>query len=376
MLRNTYAEIDLKNIAHNVRAVRAGLRENTKIIAVVKADAYGHGMIQVGRAALAAGAEWLAVAMPEEGLELRENGFDCPVLVMGKSNQAQRKLAVEMGLTSTVSTVDEIEDFAKLARGAGMTAYVHVKVDTGMGRIGVRSFDDYEKMLQAFSRFKEVRFDGIFTHFACSDAEDKTFTVQQDQLFKEYLRIARENGFSPMAHASNSAAAIDLPDMNYDAIRLGISLYGYYPSDQVDSGRIHLIPVMRVWTEISHIKEIAKGDTVGYDATYTADGPTPVATLSIGYGDGYNRLLSNKGRVIVIADGQACYANVIGRVCMDQIMIDISNVPKASLGDRVLVMGRIDGKSVDADEIANMTGTISYEVLLSFSKRVPRLYVK
>lgn len=375
MPRNTFAEINLANIAHNVRAVRFALHKDTKIMAVVKADAYGHGMIPVARAALRAGAGWLAVAMPEEALDLRENGFDCPILVMGKSNVSQKMLAVQLGLASSVSDIDEIAEYAAIAREIKKTASVHVKVDTGMGRIGVRSMEDFGEILGAFRMLENVRFDGLFTHFACSDAGDKAFTKKQDALFRDYIRAAREAGFSPMAHASSSAAVMDLPEMNYDAIRLGISLYGYYPSEHVSRKTADLKPVMRVVTEISHIKEIDAGDTVGYGATYTADKKTTVATLPIGYGDGYSRLLSGKGRVIVIADGLAHYANVIGRVCMDQIMIDITGIKNAKCGGRVVVMGAEGDKKVDADEIAHLTGTISYEVLLSYSKRVPRVFI-
>jgi alanine racemase len=359
-----------------VKAVRALLNKNTKIMAVVKADAYGHGMIPVAGAAIRAGADWLAVAMPEEAQNLRESGFDCPILVMGKSNGAQKKLAIELGLTNSVSSQDEIEEFAAMSREIGKPALLHVKVDTGMGRIGVRNLNDFDKMLCVFREHTNAHFDGIFTHFACSDLQDKSFTMRQDDVFKTYIRRAEEGGFSPMAHASSSAAVIDLPEMNYDAIRLGISLYGYYPSEYVKRERLDLKPVMRVVTEISHIKKIAAGDTVGYGATYTASKDTQVATLPIGYGDGYSRLLSNKGRVIVIVDGHPYYAKVIGRVCMDQIMVDVSGIENVACKDTVVVMGRAGDKKVDADEIAAMTGTISYEVLLSYSKRVPRLYVE
>ncbi len=375
MFRNTFAEIDLRNIACNIRAVQSALKKNTKIMAVVKADAYGHGMIPVARAAMDAGAEWLAVAMPEEAEELREGGFVCPILVMGKSNAAQKKLAVKLGLYNCVSDAREIEEFSAISLEDNKKAFIHVKVDTGMGRIGVRSHDEFKRMLRVFHTHENVCFEGIFTHFACSDAKDKAFTIRQDTLFKDYIRAARESGFAPMVHASSSAAVMDLPEMNYDAIRLGISLYGYYPSEYVRSEEVVLKPVMRVISEISHIKEIEAGDTVGYGATYKAEKKTLVATLPIGYGDGYSRLLSNCGRVIVLSGGKTCYASVIGRVCMDQIMIDITDVKNAACGDRVVVMGYAGDKKVDADEIAKLTGTISYEVLLSYSKRVPRVYI-
>lgn len=374
MFRNTFATIDLNNVAHNVKVVRSVLADNTKIMAVVKADAYGHGMLQVSRAALAAGATWLAVAMPEEAGQLIKDGIDCPILVLGKSNAAQKKLAVALGLRQCVTDPQDIAEIADAARELNKKALAHVKVDTGMGRIGVRSQAEFMQVTDRFRAYENVLFEGMFTHFACSDETDKSFTQRQDALFREYAAIARENGFSPILHVSNSAAAIELPQMNYDMIRLGISLYGYYPSGEVTRDTVELRPVMQVETEISSIKEINENDTVGYGATYRADKKTLVATLPIGYGDGYNRLLSNRGRVIVAAQGKSYFAPVIGRVCMDQIMIDVTGLPVKN-GDRVVAMGSCMDKKVDADDIAELCGTISYEVLLSYSQRVPRVYI-
>ena len=375
MFRNTFATIDLNNVKCNVKAVRSVLAINTQIMAVVKADAYGHGMLQVSRAALAAGASWLAVAMPEEAAQLIQNGIDCPILVLGKSNIAQKKMAVQLKLRQCVTDLQDAAELAQIAREQNKTAYAHVKIDTGMGRIGVRSMDEFKQMIDLFRASKNILFEGIFTHFACSDETDKSFTEQQDDLFIKYIAIARENGFAPMAHASNSAAAIEMPEMHYDMIRLGISLYGYYPSGEVSRSSVDLKPVMQVETEISSMKAIDANETVGYGATYTANKKTLVATLPIGYGDGYNRLLSNRGRVIVVAHGKSFYAPVIGRVCMDQIMIDVTDIP-VGCGGRVVVMGSCMDKKVDADEIAALCGTISYEVLLAYSQRVPRVYIE
>lgn len=375
MFRNTFATIDLNNVKYNVKAVRSVLAKNTQIMAVVKADAYGHGLLQVARAALSAGAKWLAVAMPEEAEELCLNGIGCPILVLGKSNPAQKKMAVQLNLRQCVTDPQDAQELAVIAREQKKTAYAHVKIDTGMGRIGVRSFDEFKQITEQFRESENVLFEGIFTHFACSDETDKSFTERQDVLFRKFIAIARENGFAPMVHASNSAAAIEMPRMHYDMIRLGISLYGYYPSGEVTRDIVDLKPVMQVETEISSFKEIDENETVGYGATYKAAKKTLVATLPVGYGDGYNRLLSNRGRVIVVAQGKSFYAPVIGRVCMDQIMIDVTGMPVKN-GDRVVVMGSCMDKKVDADEIAALCGTISYEVLLSYSQRVPRVYIE
>ena len=375
MLRNTFATIDLNNVAHNVKAVRSVLAKNSQVMAVVKDDAYGHGMLQVSRAALNAGATWLAIAMPEEAEELIQNGIGCPILVLGKSNMAQKKLAVSLGLRQCAADPQDIEELAQAARELNKPAIAHLKVDTGMSRIGIRSHEEFMQAVRLLRANQNVQFEGIFTHFACSDEADKSFTEQQDALFREYIAIARENGFAPLAHASNSAGAIELPSMHYDMIRLGISLYGYYPSGEVRRDSVDLRPVMQVETEICSLREIEEHDTVGYGATFKAGKKTTVATLPIGYGDGYNRLLSGRGRVIVAAQGRAYYAPVIGRVCMDQIMIDVTGIP-VKTGDRVVVMGSCMDKTVDADEIAGICGTISYEIVLGYSQRVPRIYLK
>lgn len=374
MYRNTYAEIDLRNIAHNIRAVKSTLSANTKIMAVVKADAYGHGILPVSKAALKAGASWLAIALPEEAIPLVQNKVKCPILVMGRSNNAQKTLAVTLGLRQCVSDAGEIEELADIARAQKTHVFAHVKVDTGMGRIGVRSNIQFMHMIEAFRKNDSVIFDGLFTHFACSDDADKCFTREQDALFKKFVDVARKNGFAPMVHASSSAASLDLPEMNYDAIRLGISMYGYYPSCHVCHDKVGLKTAMQVYTEICHIKDIVKGDPVGYGSTWKAQKKTTVATLPIGYGDGYNRLLSNRGQVIVMAGGKPFLVPVIGRVCMDQIMVDVTGIP-VKLGERAVVMGTVDDKSVDADELARICETISYEILLSYTARVPRVYV-
>lgn len=375
MYRNTFARVSLGCIAHNVRAVKSVLAPGTGVMAVVKADAYGHGIVPVSKAALEAGAGWLAVAMPEEAIPLQKENIQAPVLVLGRSNSAQKKLAVSMALRQCVSDAGEILEMAQIAGEQKTRAFVHVKVDSGMGRIGVRGTDEFRCMLAALRSSPNVVFDGIFTHFSCSDDEDKTFTHQQNAVFLKFADEARHAGFSPLVHASGSAAAIDLPQMQYDAVRIGIALYGYYPSAHVGRDRVALKPAMQVQTEICHIKQIGRGDAVGYGRTWKAQNATTVATLPIGYGDGYNRLLSNRGKVLVLAQGRAYAAPVIGRVCMDQIMADVTGIP-AHMGDTVVVMGAAGEQSFDADEIARLCDTISYEVLLSYTARVPRVYTE
>lgn len=374
MLRKTYARISLENIKHNIREIKKGLPDGTQVMAVVKADAYGHGAVPISFAALDAGASWLAVALAEEGAELREAGISCPVLVMTHANEAQVRLAVRYGMEQSVCCADDIFTVEKVARELNREAYVHLKIDTGMGRIGIRSFEELQGVLQAFKECAHVRFSGVFTHFSCSDEEDKGYTKQQAALFEEYLKAVRRGGFSPMVHAANSGGATDMAEYAYDGVRLGISMYGYHPSGEKNRDKIGLIPAMEVFAEVAAVKTVEEGQAIGYGGTFVTDRQTRIATVQIGYGDGYPRLLSNKGSMLVETEGGVFHAPVIGRVCMDQTMIDVTQIEGVFAGGSVVVMGCAGQRSITADDIAKLTGTISYEVVLGFSKRVPRVY--
>lgn len=298
-----------------------------------------------------------------------------PILILGASNYDQKELAVKLNLDITVTDVSEIQDIVFLAEKMGKKAKIHIKIDSGMGRIGFRNLQDLRETLNEIKKFSRyISVDGVFTHFAKADYKDKSFTEKQLEKFIPMVNEIKEFGFNPIVHAQNSAAIIDIKDIRFDMCRLGISLYGYYPSDEVIKENISFKKVMSVYSQIVHIKNIEKGDSVGYGATFTASKKTRVATVAIGYGDGYNRLLSNKGKVIVFSDKKPVLAPVIGRVCMDQIMIDITDIPGIENGDEVLLLGSAGNVHFDADDMANICGTISYEILLDFNSRVPRVY--
>lgn len=373
LYRNTYAKIDLEAIRSNLRNLTANLKGNAQLMAVVKADAYGHGAVQIGRAAEEVGVGALAVELAEEGAVLREAGIELPIIALGHANPVQMELAVSCNIAQCVVDTGDVEILEKMAVAQGKKPLVHVKIDTGMGRIGLRSTQEFADMLQTFKHCKHVQFDGLFTHFACADELDQNFTVRQNEAFGEYIQMAKAAGFTPKLHAANSAAGIWLPAYEYDYVRAGISMYGYYPGD-VPKDIVLLRPAMHVFAEISQIKTVPAGMPIGYGSTFVTKHETKVATVQIGYGDGYNRLLSNRGRMMVQGRNGYAYANILGRVCMDQTMIDVTGVEGLQAGDLASVMGKAGDLEVSADELAEICGTISYEILLDYSKRVPREY--
>ncbi len=375
MYRRTYARIHLENLKQNIENAAKNLPPSCGIVAVVKANAYGHGAVECSFAAKSAGARMLAVALAEEAQELRGAGIDMPVMIIGRSNPDQLRLAMALDLQPCVFTPDDILLLQQICKQEGKRCSVHLKFDTGMCRIGIRSEEELAACLDALARCADVELNGVFTHFANSDAKDKAHAEMQHHRFMGYIKILNEKGLYPAIHADNSAGTIDLPQFSHDMVRFGISMYGYYPSDEVKKDAVPLAPVMEVFAEISNVKTIDIGESVGYGSTFTAARKTRVATVQIGYGDGYNRLLSNRGRMIVTTQQGSFYAPVIGRVCMDQTMIDITDVQgTVRVGDEAVVLGNAGGKSVSADDMARLCETISYEILLDFNYRVPRVY--
>ncbi|MEA5003717.1 MAG: alanine racemase [Christensenella sp.] len=375
MYRKTYARIDLENLQKNIKNAKEHLPDGCMLAAVVKADAYGHGALRCAQASQSAGAGMLAVALAEEAIVLREAGMTLPIMIIGRSNTQQLKLAVKLGLEPCVFTPQQLALLQQEAEKAEKTIQVHLKIDTGMSRIGLRSIEELDSFLDVLGSCGRIALNGVFTHFANGDAQDKGHANKQHEMFMRYVEHLHARGLHPMVHADNSAGTIDLPQFGHDMVRFGISMYGYYASAHVCRKQVALFPVMEVFAEISHIKTIPAGTCVGYGSTFTAERETKVATVQIGYGDGYNRLLSNRGRMIVTTDKGAFYAPIIGRVCMDQTMIDLTDVQGTlAVGDEAVVLGCAGDKKIDADEIAGICGTISYEVLLDFNARVPRIY--
>jgi alanine racemase len=371
--RPTWTEIDLDALASNFQTVRERVGPDIRIMAVVKADAYGHGARQCARRLAAEGADWFGVALPEEGIELREAGIRQPILCLGGFWAGQEQTCLRHNLTPVVYRIDMIEAIDRAARAAGVVADVHVKIDTGMGRLGVR-FDAAREFADALDSFKNIRVDAVMTHFAAADDPDRDgFTKNQLARYREVVEMFRERGMRPTYQdLANSAATYAHPEAWGNMVRPGGMLYGLWRDilpPTPDAPRLR--PVMSVHSRIMLLKRVPKGETLGYGCTFEASRETLVATLPIGYNDGYVRALSNRGRVIV----RGGYAPVVGRISMDFTLIDVTDVRGVATGDRVTLLGEDDGLAIPAEEIAKTAGTLSYEITCGISHRAPRYYL-
>lgn len=375
MERKDYVEIDLTAIAHNTRVMCERLAPNTTLMAVVKADAYGHGAIQVAKATLEAGAGALAVAIPEEGVQLRAAGIDAPVLVLGGIEPDAAEAVVQNRLIQTVFDASTLRALSQAACQIGVRAQVHIKLDTGMSRIGLRDVQSVRALTHLAAELPGVELCGAFTHFATADADDResiAATNAQIARFEQLCAVIREE--APAAqltlHCCNSAGLFRYPQAHYDMVRGGIALYGYPPAPGI-TGIPALRPALRWVTDGVFVKDLPAGAAVSYGGTFVAQRPMRVMTVPVGYADGYRRALSG-GVGCVLVRGRR--ARVLGRVCMDQIMVDVTEIPGASAGDEVVLLGRQEKDEITAQEMADWLGTISYEVLLAPSARVPRVY--
>jgi len=373
LLGPTWVEINLDAIANNVKNIKELIGEKKELMAVVKGNAYGHDILEASLVFLKNGASRLAVARLEEGILLRKTGITVPILVLGLTLKQQAELLVSYSITPTVSEYDMIEKLSESGFKQGKIVKVHLKVDTGMGRIGI--FPNHIlNFIKKVKVLKNVEIEGIFTHFSVADEKDKSYTEKQFGKFIEVLTfLEKEEIRIPIKHVGNSATLLDLPHMWLDLIRPGISVYGLYPSKEVEK-TIKLIPAHSFKTRIIFLKELPAGEYIGYGRTYiTRQKRTVVASLPVGYADGYNRLLSNQGEVLV----RGRRFPVIGRVCMDQTMIDVTNLPQVEIGDEVVLWGRQEQEEITIEEIADKIKTINYEVIhMPDKKRVPKLFIK
>ncbi|MHB8757063.1 MAG: alanine racemase [Bacillota bacterium] len=368
--RPAWAEVDLGAIAHNVKELIRVKEPRVKFMAVVKANGYGHGAVPVAKAALAAGAEWLGVAILSEALELRRAGLAGPVLALGFTPPEQSDAVVANDISQTVYTVEAARALSEAAARAGRPARVHLKVDTGMGRLGVTPDEAGLAVTRAIAGLPGLILEGVFTHFATADAVDKGYARAQFERFAAFLARLEAAGLRfGLRHAANSAALIDLPETHLDLVRAGIAIYGLYPSDEVER-RVDLRPAMSLKVRVAHVKEVPAGTGVSYGRTFVTGHPSVIATLPIGYADGYPRSLSSRGVVLV----RGRRAPIIGRVCMDQCMADVTGIPGVTPGDEVVLMGRQGDEAVTADDLARLEGTINYEVVCDITARVPRVY--
>lgn len=363
-MRQTYALVDLSKYRANLRAIKSAIGPSVKLMAVVKANAYGHGLVQIARAAQEEQADFLAVALAEEGIILRQAGIHLPILVLAGLSGESTLDAVQHGLTLTVHTQAHLLAAEKAAEALGRTAEVHIKIDTGMNRIGTKGEGELRALLQSMAALPHVKLTGAFTHFASADDPNPAMTNAQLERFNELSQLLPEG---ILLHTSGSSALLGRPDARKMMVRAGISSYGYSPI----ATEVPLQPVLSWLAEITHVKEAAAGETISYGGTADAYDGMKLATLAVGYGDGYNRLLSNKAEALI--NGTRC--PVMGRVCMDQIMVDATRAGEVRPGMQATLIGREGNEEIAANDLAGLIGTISYEVLLSISSRVPRVYI-
>ncbi len=371
-MRNNYARISLSNLKHNIDVIRSGLSPETKYCAVVKANAYGHGMEAVARAALSHGAGCLAVAFSEEGVRLRNAGFTAPILLLGATDESHMSTVLDYRLTPAIFTVDALRALQKQSAAMRRTCGFHFKIDTGMNRIGFKSSTAFSEALDVLQKeCPNLAFEGLFTHFAVSEIPDPTFTLLQGERFERFIALAHARGYRPLLHAGNSGGALLYPQFQYGMVRGGIAMYGYHPGGAA-AAHAPLRPVLSWITSVVHVKTVPAGEGISYGLRYTAERDIRVATLPVGYGDGYKRCLS--GRADVLIHGKR--VPQIGTVCMDQMMCDVTGLPDVQTGDEAVLLGSQGDECITADEMADLAGTISYEILLSISDRVPRIFTE
>jgi len=371
ILQPTWAEVDLDALANNIREVRRLTGCNVEILAAVKADAYGHGAVMASKTFLENGANRLGVASLSEALELRRAGIIVPILSLGYTPDADFEKLIENNVSATIYTPQQAEALNKAAVRLGVVATAHVKVDTGMGRLGFQPSSGAVRAIAEIDALPCVELEGIFTHFAISDAADKTYTRHQYELFTWVLAELGKLGVEPpIRHVSNSAAIIDLPEYALEMVRPGIMLYGYKPGPDLNMRNVCLKPAMVLKSRLSNVKMVAEGVGISYGITYKTKRPSIIGTLPIGYADGYRRALSNRSWV----DFEGTRAPILGRICMDQCMIDLTDAGAAEIGDEVTLFG--GGCAPTVDEMATQLDTISHEVTCAIARRVPRVFLK
>ena len=367
-MRPTVAEIDLSAISFNIRAIREKVFP-AQVMAVVKADAYGHGAVPVAKEALKSGAAYLGVALVEEGIELRDAGIQAPILIFGGALEEQLPLFVKYNLEPTIYTIECARYLSQIADNENKQIPLHVKVDTGMGRVGVPHAEAVA-FVESISQLPGIEVKGLYTHFSTSDERDKSYSHLQFARFEEIIRCLKNKKIEiPLKHAANSGAILDLPETYLDMVRPGVMMYGYYPSNETTES-VAIKPAMTFKTRVLHIKDVPENTSVSYGRKFITKKPTRIATLPVGYADGYNRLLTNRGQVTI----RGKKFPVVGRVCMDLILIDLGDDRKVQIGDEAVLFGKREENNFTVEEYCEIVNTIPYEVTCWVSKRVPRIY--
>jgi alanine racemase len=362
----TWAEIDLEAIKHNLNQIKAIVEpEGSKVLAVIKDNAYGHGALEVAQVAQVG---MFGVATVEEAIKLRQGNVKTPILIFCCVLPEQAETVVQYDIAQTICDLDVCKSLSDAAKRFGKVAKVHIKVDTGMGRIGI-AYDKAVEFIKQVLQIPHIAVEGIYTHFASADT-DREFTELQIDRFRSVISYLNEIGIHiPIRHAANSAGVLNFPSAYFDMVRPGLAIYGLYPCDNPVK-QVELKPALSLKTRVVYLKELPAGHSVSYGRTYITNKPNKVATLAIGYGHGYNRKLSNKGEVLI----KGKRAQIIGLICMDQCLCDVTDIPDVSVGDEVVLIGKQGDEQITADEIADKIGTISYEVVCGIHSNVPRIY--
>lgn len=367
----TRVEINLENIRYNVNELKRKINPLSKVMFVIKADGYGHGAVQIMKY-LGDSVDAYGVAVINEAVALRENGCGKLILILGYTPKNCLKYVVRHNISQTVTDYETARVLSEEAVRQGVNARIHIKLDTGMGRIGFLPCDESVEIIRKISELPNIIMEGCFTHFSKADEHDLTYTGEQYEIYLDMvLRLERAGVTFAIKHACNSAAVIQFPQADLDMVRIGIASYGLYPSEEIDKSVIELRPAMEWKTIISYVKTVEPGTRISYGGTYIAESVRKIATVPVGYADGYPRLLSNRGRVIV----NGISAPIVGRVCMDQFMIDVTDVPEVQVEDTVTLVGRDGNESISVEEIAFYSGSLNYEVICDVGKRVPREYI-
>lgn len=363
----TWAEINLDNINFNLNNIKKLLKEDTKICTVLKANSYGHGSVEIAKFLENKNVDYFAVARLEEAIELRENNIKMPILCLGFVPEESLEYAIKNNITLTIYSLETAKKLNDISEKIGVNANIHIKIDTGMSRIGFEVNEESIDQIIKIANLKNLYIEGIYTHFAKSDEIDKDFTYKQVNRFKFIIDNIEKKGINiPIKHVSNSAAIMDLPNLNFNMVRCGIVLYGCYPSDEVIKDRLQLKPAMTLKTRVSHIKELKEGTGISYGLRYKTRKQEKIATIPIGYADGFTRMQNNP-KVSINNE----VFNVVGRICMDQCMVRIDKDIDIKIGDEVIIFGE---SNISADDIAKDLGTINYEILCMVSRRVDRIY--
>lgn len=365
------ANVNLDAICDNISNIKKLTGEKTKIMAILKADGYGHGAIPIAQTLDHIGVDAFGIAIIEEGIQLRNAGIDKPILILGYTPKEQYKELVEYNISQTIFQYDLAKELSDEALRQNKIAPIHIKLDTGMTRLGYRDTEESIDNIKKISLLKGIKIEGLFSHFACADETDKTSANKQLKRFLYFANRLEEEGIKlPIKHISNSAAIIDMPEAKLDMVRSGISTYGLYPSEEVDKEQLKLTPALELKSHVSYVKDVEPGIGVSYGSTYVTGEKTRIATIPVGYGDGYPRQLSSKGRVLI--HGKS--APILGRVCMDQFMVDVTHIDNVKQGDSVILIGRDGDQFISVEEIGAMVNSFNYEIICNIGKRIPRIY--